>query len=107
MGRSCARRFYLLKSEPEEYSIDDLENNVNNGMWEGVRNHVAKNVLKSMRVGDQAFFYHSSCKVPGIVGICEVTRAHYPDFTAWKQGHKYFDAKSTEDKPVWVAVDVK
>jgi len=97
---------FLLKSEPDEYSIEDLERGEGGGVWEGVRNHVAKNVLKAMRIGDHALFYHSSCKVPAVVGVCTVAREAYPDPTQFEEGHKYFDPKSTREKPRWVAVDV-
>ncbi|KAJ1480048.1 PUA-like domain-containing protein, partial [Baffinella frigidus] len=99
---------WLLKSEPDEYSWDHLKGERDStGFWDGVRNHQAKNILKSMKIGDQAFFYHSSCKVPGIVGIAEVCSEAVPDHTALDVGHKHFDAKSDPAKPTWVGLHVK
>ncbi len=101
------KKYYLLKSEPDEFSIDDLHKD-KDSVWEGVRNYQARNILKSMSVGDQAFFYHSSCgKAAGIYGVCEVTRAAYPCPFALDKASKYFDPKATADTNNWVCVDVK
>ena len=102
-------RCWLLKSEPDTFGIADLEASPRRtASWEGVRNFQARNMLREeMRVGDQAFFYHSSCPEPGIAGIVEVTRAGYPDPSAWDRRSPYHDAKSPENKPLWYTVDVR
>lgn len=98
--------YYLVKSEPQEFSIDDLEARPHQTEpWTGVRNAQARNFMRGMKVGDQAFFYHSSCKVPGIVGIAKVVREAYPDHTSWDANGDYFDPKSTPDAPKWFMVD--
>lgn len=99
------RSYFLLKSEPEEYSFDMLEKDKVD-TWSGIRNPVASKVLKTAKKGDLCFFYHSSCKVPAIIGIAEVSKEHFPDPAQFKPG-KYFDARATEEKPRWVAVEVK
>ena len=84
-------RHWLMKSEPDEYSIDDLKRD-GTTPWEGVRNYQARNFMRdSMAVGDRVLFYHSSCKVPGVAGIAEVTRAAYPDPTARDSAHPAYD----------------
>jgi len=99
--------YWLMKSEPDAFSLDDLEA-VESEPWDGVRNYQARNMMRDeMRVGDQIFFYHSNCKVPGIVGIAEVVREGYPDHTAFNPETKYYDPKSDPDKPRWYMVDVK
>ena len=99
--------FWLIKSEPDAYSIDDLEND-GTEHWDGIRNYQARNFMRDdMKTGDQVFFYHSNCKPPGIVGICEVASGPYPDHTAFDSNEKYFDPKSTPDKPRWIMVDMK
>ena len=98
--------YWLLKSEPSTFSIDDLEaKGVEH--WDGVRNYMARNNLMAMKVGELAFFHHSSADPPGIAGICEVVREAYPDFTAFDPGSKYFDPKSSPDKPRWFMPDVR
>ena len=101
-------RYWLLKSEPDEFSIDDLA--VVKGRttpWFGVRNYQARNFMRDqMRVGDRAFFYHSSCPEPGIVGVCEVSAQAYPDATQFDRKSPYFDPKATRDVPRWFNVDV-
>jgi len=100
-------RYWLMKSEPEDYSIDDLERDGRAG-WTGVRNYQARNFMRDqMSIGDQALFYHSSCAEPGIVGICEVSRPAYPDATQFDRKSKYFDPKSSRDAPRWLHVEVK
>jgi predicted RNA-binding protein with PUA-like domain len=98
-----------MKSEPSEFSIDDLV--AAEGLktaWFGVRNYQARNFMRDdMRLGDRAFFYHSSCPEPGIAGICEVSRLAYPDESQFDPAGKYYDAKSTRESPRWVHVDVK
>jgi predicted RNA-binding protein with PUA-like domain len=101
-----ARRFWLLKCEPETYSIDDLARD-GRTTWEGVRNYQARNLLRDeLQVGDGVLFYASSTEPPGVTGLAEVVRAGYPDAFAWKKGHTYFDPASTKEKPVWYMVDI-
>lgn len=101
------KQYWLIKSEPTTFSIDDLKSRPQQiEHWEGVRNYQARNYMKEMRVGDEAFFYHSSCPVPGIVGIVKITRAAYPDHFAFDPKSKYFDPKSTPEHPRWFMVDV-
>jgi predicted RNA-binding protein with PUA-like domain len=100
---------WLLKSEPTTFSIDDLAARPKHTTaWDGVRNYQARNMLRdSMKKGDTAFFYHSSCAVPGIAGIVSVVRSGYPDATAFDPAHDHFDAESKADDPRWYVVDVK
>jgi predicted RNA-binding protein with PUA-like domain len=102
-------RYWLLKSEPDSYSIDDLASEKNKTTcWDGVRNYQARNLLRDeFSTGDLAFFYHSNDDPPGIVGVCKVVKTAYPDATAFDPKSKYFDAKSKRDNPAWMAVDVK
>jgi predicted RNA-binding protein with PUA-like domain len=101
--------YWLMKSEPNEFGIDDLFTMPDQTEhWDGVRNYQARNMMRDdMKLGDQGFFYHSNCDVPGIVGIMEVVREGYPDFTAFDPDDKHFDPKSDPDKPRWIMVDVK
>ena len=101
--------YWLMKSEPSEFSIDDLKAMPKRTEhWDGVRNYQARNMMRDqMKVGDQAFFYHPNCKGPGIVGLMEVVRAGYPDHTAFDTGSKHFDAKSDPETPRWFMVDIK
>jgi predicted RNA-binding protein with PUA-like domain len=102
-------QYWLMKSEPEEYSIDDLaaEGDLSTH-WDGIRNYQARNFMRDgMKIGDQAFFYHSSCKVPGVVGVAEIVREAYPDHTAFDATDKHFDAKSDPENPRWLMVDIK
>ncbi len=101
-------RYWLMKSEPSEFGIDDLAKAPRRSTaWFGVRNYQARNFMRDqMQVGDRAFFYHSSCDEPGIAGICEVTKTAYPDETQFDPRSKYFDAKATRDNPRWFNVDV-
>lgn len=97
-----------MKSEPEAFSIDDLKAMPKKiEHWDGVRNYQARNFMKAMQKGDQIFFYHSNCKPPGIVGVAEVVKLAYPDFTAFDTDSKYYDPKSTPDNPRWFMVDIK
>ncbi|MFW5440406.1 MAG: EVE domain-containing protein [Methylophilaceae bacterium] len=102
-------RYWLMKSEPSDVSIDDLAQLPNQTVdWYGIRNYQARNFMRDqMQIGDGVFFYHSNCKEPGIVGICEVSSLAYPDRLQFIEGHKYYDAKSTRETPRWVNVDVK
>jgi predicted RNA-binding protein with PUA-like domain len=101
--------YWLMKSEPSAFSIDDLKSMPNRTEhWDGVRNYQARNMMRDqMKVGDRAFFYHSNCKVPGIVGLMEVVREGYPDHTAFEPDSKYFDEKSDPKNPRWYMVDIK
>jgi predicted RNA-binding protein with PUA-like domain len=100
---------WLLKSEPAEFSIDDLAVAPRHATaWFGVRNYQARNFMRDeMQVGDQAFFYHSSCTIPGIVGIVEISQSAYPDATQFDRNSKYFDPKATRARPRWFNVEVK
>ena len=98
-----------MKSEPTEFSIDDLENRPNKTEpWDGVRNYQARNMMRDeMKKGDLVYFYHSNCDEPGIVGIIQVTREGYPDLTAFDHNDKHYDPKSHPENPRWFHVDVK
>ena len=102
-------RYWLMKSEPGDVSIDDLAAMPNQTVdWYGIRNYQARNFMRDqMRIGDGVFFYHSNCEVPGIAGIAEVASLAYPDRLQFIKGHKYYDEKSTPETPRWVNVDVK
>jgi predicted RNA-binding protein with PUA-like domain len=97
-----------MKSEPDEFSIDDLERaERSTSPWTGIRNYQARNYMRDgMRLGDRAFFYNSSCPEPGIVGIMKISRTTYPDKTQFDPASKYFDSKSDLDLPRWLNVDV-
>ena len=99
------KQYWLMKSEPDVYSIDDLERE-GSTCWEGVRNYAARNNMQAMQVGDEVLYYHSNAKPPGAVGIARVCKTAYPDHFALTKGHKYFDAKSDPEKPRWFMVDV-
>ena len=101
--------YWLMKSEPDEFSIDDLARARNQVTpWFGVRNYQARNFMRdAMRPGDGVLFYHSSCPVPGVAGIAEVAGAPYPDETQFDRKSPYYDAKATRAAPRWVVVDVK
>jgi predicted RNA-binding protein with PUA-like domain len=98
-------RYWLMKSEPDAFSIDDLEK-AGIEPWNGVRNYQARNHMRQMRVGDGVLFYHSSCAVPGIAGIAKVASAAYPDPTQFDPKSDYYDPKSTREEPRWSLVDV-
>jgi len=99
-------RCWLMKSEPDVYSIEDLKRD-GSTCWEGVRNYQARNLMRELEVGDLVLFYHSNAKPPGVAGLARVARTAYPDHFAWEAGHKYFDAKSTPEDPRWWMVDVE
>jgi predicted RNA-binding protein with PUA-like domain len=101
--------YWLLKSEPDSFSIDALcKAPKQTTAWDGVRNYQARNMLRdSMKKGDLAFFYHSSCDVPGIAGIVSIAKGGYPDATALDPKHHHYDADSKPDEPRWFVVDVK
>ena len=102
-------RYWLMKSEPNCFSIDDLAKRPNQTEpWDGVRNYQARNFMRNdMKVGDPIFFYHSNCKPPGIVGIAKVASEPYPDFTAFDPSSDHPDPNSTPENPRWFMVDVK
>lgn len=101
-------QYWLFKSEPSTFSIDDLAASpLKTTCWEGVRNYQARNFLMSMQVGDQGFFYHSNADPPAIVGLVEVVKAAYPDPFAFDATSRYFDANSTREQPRWFVVDVR
>ncbi len=102
-----AQRYWLMKCEPEAYSIEDLERD---GVttWEGVRNFQARNSMRDdMKVGDGVLFYASNAEPSGVTGVAEIAREGYPDPYAFQKGHKYFDPKSDPDDPTWYMVDVR
>jgi predicted RNA-binding protein with PUA-like domain len=102
-------QYWLMKSEPESFSIDDLKSRPKGTEpWDGVRNYQARNMMRDqMKKGDQIFFYHSACAEPGIVGIAKVAKEAYPDHTAQDPESKYYDPKASAENPRWFMVDVK
>jgi predicted RNA-binding protein with PUA-like domain len=102
-------RYWLMKSEPADCSIDDLAASPQQAVpWVGVRNYQARNFMRDgMQLGDLAFFYHSSCPQPGIAGIARISRSAYPDATQFDPNSKYFDPASKADNPRWLHVDVQ
>jgi predicted RNA-binding protein with PUA-like domain len=102
-------RYWLFKSEPTCFSIDDLARRPRQTeKWDGVRNYQVRNMLRDeIKKGDQIFFYHSSCTPPGIAGIAEVVKEGYPDYTAWDPRSDHFDPSCDPEKPRWYMVDVK
>jgi predicted RNA-binding protein with PUA-like domain len=102
-------RHWLLKTEPASFGIDDLARAPRRtSSWDGVRNFQARNMIRDdMKRGDQAFLYHSSCEVPGIVGIVQITKAAYPDTTAFDRRHPHYDPDSVRSAPRWFMVDVR
>lgn len=102
-------RYWLMKSEPSDVSIDDLAGFPEKTVaWYGIRNYQARNFMRDqMQVGDAVLFYHSSCAEPGIAGLARVSRLAYPDETQFDTSNKYFDAKATRETPRWLNVDVQ
>ena len=98
--------YWLMKSEPDAYSIKDLKKEEVT-LWDGIRNYQARNFMRSMKIGDKAFFYHSNCKPPAIVGIMEVIATKIEDPTQFDQASKYYDPKSSEENPRWDCVKLK
>lgn len=100
--------YWLMKSEPDAFSIDDLKNaEKKTTCWDGVRNYQARNMMRDeMKRGDRVFYYHSNCDEPGIVGIARVAREGYPDDTAFDPDDRHYDPKSDPDNPRWYMVDV-
>ncbi|KDR84260.1 hypothetical protein GALMADRAFT_236963 [Galerina marginata CBS 339.88] len=111
---TSTNRYWLLKAEPDtrivkgkdvRFSVDDFER-VKTSPWEGVRNFEARNLMREMKVGDKALFYHSNCKTPGIAAFAQVSKEAYPDYTAWDASHPYYDPKSDSSEPKWFMVDL-
>lgn len=102
-------QYWLMKSEPDVFGIDHLAKlPKKTDHWDGTRNYQVRNMMRDdMKKGDEAFFYHSNCKEPGIVGIMKVVKEAYPDFTAFDPGFKYYDPKSDPNNPRWLMVDMK
>jgi predicted RNA-binding protein with PUA-like domain len=102
----AAMKHWLMKSEPDAFSIDQLAR-VGTEPWTGVRNYQARNFMRQMRVGDGVLFYHSSCAVPAVVGLAEVAAEAFPDPTQFLKRSPYFDPKATPEEPRWWCVDVR
>jgi predicted RNA-binding protein with PUA-like domain len=101
-------KYWLMKTEPDAFGIDDLKARPKQTEpWNGVRNFQARNFIRQMTPGDLAFFYHSSCEVPGIAGIAEIASLPYPDPTQFDPKSDYYDEKSTKEEPRWSLVDVR
>ena len=98
--------YWLMKSEPDAYSIETLEKE-RETIWDGIRNYQARNFMRKMEIGDKAFFYHSNCKPPGIVGLMEIVNKNIIDPTQFDKNSKYFDSKSDKFNPRWDCVKVK
>jgi predicted RNA-binding protein with PUA-like domain len=106
-GMARARRYWLMKCEPEAYTIEDLERD-GTASWEGVRNFQARNMMRDdMKVGDGVLFYASNAEPSGVTGLAEISREGYPDHFAFEKGHKYFDPKSDPENPTWYMVDIR
>lgn len=102
-----AAKYWLVKSEPSAYSIDDLMHDKITH-WDGVRNYQARNYMRDeMKLGDKVLFYHSNAEPTAVVGVCEVAKEGYPDFSAFDQEDKHFDPKSKIDSPTWIMVNLK
>lgn len=103
------KKYWLVKSEPDVFSIDDLQKSPKQTTyWDGVRNYQARNTLRDeMKKGDVVLFYHSNTEPLAIVGVCEVVKEGYPDFTAFDPDNDHFDPKSKSDNPAWFMVDIK
>jgi predicted RNA-binding protein with PUA-like domain len=101
--------YWLMKSEPEAFSIDDLADAPKKTThWDGVRNYQARNFMRDeMKTGDQVLFYHSNAKPPGVAGVARVVKEGYPDFTAFDPNDKHYDPKSKQEDPRWFMVDIK
>ncbi len=99
-------KYWLMKSEPDAYSIETLEKEKET-IWDGIRNYQARNFMRKMEIGDQAFFYHSNCKPPGIVGLMEIVNKNIIDPTQFDKNSKYYDSKSDKLNPRWDCVKVQ
>jgi predicted RNA-binding protein with PUA-like domain len=102
-------KFWLIKSEPSEFSIDDLAKSQNQTTyWDGVRNYQARNFMRDeMKIGDKVLFYHSNAEPNAVVGVCEVVREAYPDHTQFDPKHEHYDPKTDKKNPTWFMVDIK
>jgi len=102
------KRFWLMKSEPSTFSIDDLRHSPNQTTsWDGVRNYQARNFMRAMAVGDHVLFYHSNADPPAVVGIAKVVKTAYPDSTQFDKRDKHYDPDSDPSQPRWDMVDIK
>jgi predicted RNA-binding protein with PUA-like domain len=102
-----AKRYWLMKCEPEAYAIEDLERD-GSTTWEGVRNFQARNSMRDdMKMGDGVLFYASNAEPSGVTGVAEISREGYPDPYAFQEGHKYYDEKSDPENPTWYMVDIR
>jgi predicted RNA-binding protein with PUA-like domain len=100
-------KYWLMKSEPDVFSIDSLKNKKKSG-WDGVRNYQARNYMRDvMKKGDLIFFYHSSCPIPGIAGLAKVSKESFPDPTQFDSNSAYYDPKASQEKPRWFMVEVE
>ena len=104
-----AKKYWLVKSEPTAFSIDDLAKSKNKTTyWDGVRNYQARNFMRDeMKLGDLVLYYHSNAEPNAVVGVCEIVKEGYPDFTAFDPDDKHFDPKSKKENPAWIMVDIK
>lgn len=104
-----AKQYWLMKTEPSEYSIQDLAKEPHKSThWDGVRNYQARNFMRDkMKLGDLVLVYHSNAAPPGVAGIAEICQESYPDFTSWDKNNKHFDPKSTQANPRWFMVDIQ
>lgn len=104
-----SKKYWLVKSEPDIYSIDDLAKEKDKTTyWDGVRNYQARNFIRDeMKLGDAVLFYHSNSDPTAVVGVCEVVKEAYPDFTAFDPDDSHYDPKSKKDNPAWMMVDIK
>jgi predicted RNA-binding protein with PUA-like domain len=105
-GMTATKNYWLVKSEPDVYSIDDLARD-GSTHWNGVRNFKARNHMRAMALGDGVFFYHSNADPKAIVGIARVSREAYPDFTQFERKSEYYEPKATKEKPYWYMVDIE
>ena len=103
---ASGKRYWLMKSEPSVYSIDDLEKD-GRSYWDGVRNFKARNNMREMKIGDGVFFYHSNADPKAIVGRARVCREAYPDFTQFDKKSQYYERRATKEKPYWFMVDIE
>jgi predicted RNA-binding protein with PUA-like domain len=106
---SMSKKYWLMKSEPSEFSIKDLKSSKDQTAgWDGVRNYQARNfMMNDMSLEDEVLFYHSNCDEIGVVGVAKVVSAAYPDSSAWDKKSKYYDPKSSKENPRWFRVDIK
>lgn len=104
-----SKKYWLVKSEPSAFSIDDLAKSKSKTThWDGVRNYQARNFMRDeMKKGDLVLYYHSNAEPTAVVGVCEIVKEGYPDFTAFDPDDKHFDPKSKKDKPTWIMVNLK